>query len=133
MTVDEIRSRTMRAVKSKDTKPEIAVRRAVHGLGFRFRLHRKDLPGSPDLAFPSKRKAIFVHGCFWHGHSCARGARAPKTNTGYWTEKVARNRKRDKTVARLLAEIGWKRLVLWECEIKSPEKVRAKLLKFLRD
>ncbi len=129
MTLD--RSRIMRAVKSRNTAPEIFVRRLVHKLGFRFRLHRKDLPGNPDIVFIGRRKAIFVHGCFWHGHSCPRGARIPKTNTEYWLAKVSRNRKRDKDVAGLLKAIGWKRLVLWECEVKQPDRLRRKVEKFL--
>src|SRR5687768_8314687 len=102
MTVSEQRSRTMRAVKSKHTKPEIRVRRTVHALGFRFRLHSTALPGTPDLVFATKKKAIFVHGCFWHGHSCDRGARIPKTNTAYWTTKVSKNRMRDTEAAQAL-------------------------------
>ncbi|MEW6451192.1 MAG: DNA mismatch endonuclease Vsr [Pseudomonadota bacterium] len=127
------RSRIMRAVKSRDTQPEKFVRRLAHALGFRFRLHRKDLPGNPDLVFIRQRKVIFVHGCFWHGHGCARGARVPKTNTDYWTAKVARNRKRDRKVATLLKNAGWKRLVIWECQTKNPEAVRAWIEAFLRN
>jgi DNA mismatch endonuclease (patch repair protein) len=130
--MNEERSRIMRAVKSRNTAPELHVRRLVHGLGYRFRLHRKDLPGSPDLVFPGPKKVIFVHGCFWHGHSCARGARIPQTNTAYWTEKVARNRLRDKKVTRLLKGTGWRHLIVWECEIKQPERLRRKIEKFLR-
>src|ERR1700735_5319447 len=89
---ESTRSSTMRAVKSKDTRPEMHVRRIVYALGYRYRLHRKDLPGKPDLAFIGRRKAIFVNGCFWHGHDCPRGSRAPKTNQAYWTAKISRNR-----------------------------------------
>lgn len=131
MTVDEVRSRTMRAVRSKDTKPELIVRRLVHSLGFRFRLHRKDLPGSPDLVFPRRRKVIFVHGCFWHGHDCARGARQPKTNADYWIAKVARNRDRDQRTQQLLSEAGWESCIIWECELKDLEVMQAKILAFL--
>src|SRR4051812_6220955 len=95
LTTDQIRSATMRAGKSKDTLPEIEVRRFVYGLGFRYRLHRADLPGKPDLAFSRLKRVIFVHGCFWHGHDCARGARRPKTNQDYWNGKIAKNRARD--------------------------------------
>lgn len=112
------RSAVMRAVKSRDTKPEMVVRRAAHALGYRFRLHRKDLPGSPDLAFPRFKKAIFVHGCFWHGHDCARGARKPKTNAAYWEQKIARNKARDARVRGELAALGWESLTIWECELK---------------
>ena len=87
----ELRSRTMRAVKGRDTKPEMAVRRLLHRMGYRYRLHRKELPGRPDIVFGSRRKVIFVHGCFWHGHSCKRGNRLPKTNAEYWQTKIARN------------------------------------------
>jgi DNA mismatch endonuclease (patch repair protein) len=131
MTVDELRSRTMRAVKSKDTKPEIAVRKIVHALGFRFRLHRTDLPGSPDLVLPSKRKAIFVHGCFWHGHTCARGSRKPRANADYWAVKIRRNIERDARVRAGLKNLGWKTLVIWECELKTLEKLQRRIQKFL--
>ncbi len=127
----EQRSRIMRAVKSADTGPELTVRRLAHRLGFRFRLHRKDLPGKPDLVFPGRGKAIFVHGCFWHGHDCARGAREPKHNRDYWTGKIARNRQRDNTSLRELKKLGWKVLVIWECEIKRLDRLERKLEKFL--
>src|SRR5208337_3840255 len=94
-TPSETRSNTMRAVKSRDTKPEMIVRRMVHAMGKRYRLHRDDLPGKPDLTFPRLRKIIFVHGCFWHGHDCKRGARQPKDNAGYWSKKISRNKDRD--------------------------------------
>ncbi|MGI2036305.1 very short patch repair endonuclease [Rhizobium panacihumi] len=131
MMVDEVRSRTMRAVRSKDTKPELIVRRLVHSRGFRFRLHRKDLPGSPDLVFPRRRKVIFVHGCFWHGHDCARGVRQPKTNADYWVAKVARNRERDRRTQQLLFKAGWETCIIWECELKDLEVMQAKILAFL--
>src|SRR5271170_4404133 len=101
------RSAIMRSVKSKDTGPEIAVRQFIHHLGYRFRLHRKSLPGTPDIVFPRLRKAVFVHGCFWHGHSCARGDRIPKNNREYWTSKILRNRVRDKLNRKLLQTQGW--------------------------
>jgi DNA mismatch endonuclease, patch repair protein len=112
------RSAIMRAVRSKDTTPEMIVRRIVHGLGFRYRLHRKDLPGTPDLAFGPRRKAIFVNGCFWHGHNCARGARQPKENAGYWQAKIARNRARDLASLDALDASGWTVMTVWECETK---------------
>jgi len=90
-----IRRKTMQAVKGKDTKPELFVRRLLYSLGYRYRLHRKDLPGKPDIVFSGRKKIIFVHGCFWHGHSCKRGAREPKTNVEYWRQKIARNKTRD--------------------------------------
>lgn len=128
---DPARSAVMRAVKSRDTRPELLVRRLAHALGYRFRLHRKDLPGSPDLVFPSRRKAVFVHGCFWHGHDCPRGARAPKANADYWRAKIARNVERDAHAEAALAALGWETLVLWECELKRDEELRARLRAFL--
>lgn len=117
----------MQAVKSKDTKPELAIRSFVHSAGFRYRLHRRDLPGCPDLVFPSRRKVIFVHGCFWHGHFCRRGSRVPKTHTDYWRGKVKRNQLRDAEIQEKLRKAGWSVLTVWECEIRVPtiEKVLA--------
>jgi len=127
----ELRSRIMRAVKSGDTAPEMLVRSLAHRMGYRFRLHRKDLPGKPDLVFPRLRKAIFVHGCFWHGHDCARGARVPKANRDYWIRKIARNRERDMKHLEELSEAGWKSLVIWECEL-SERHSSAQIKRFLR-
>jgi DNA mismatch endonuclease (patch repair protein) len=127
----ELRRRTMRAVKSKNTRPEMTVRRLVHGMGFRFRLHRKDLPGKPDIVFPSRRSVIFVHGCFWHGHNCRRGARIPKTNMEYWVPKLERNRARDKAHREMLEAEGWRVLVVWECETKDTATLSARLQEFL--
>lgn len=121
----------MRAVKGADTTPELAVRRLAHGMGFRFRLHRKDLPGKPDLTFPRLRKVIFVHGCFWHGHDCARGTRVPVQNRDYWTRKVARNVERDRNAQFALLRLGWRSLVVWECEIKDQARLRRALRRFL--
>ena len=126
----ELRSRTMRAVKSKDTAPEMIVRRLLHSAGFRYRLHRTDLPGCPDLVFPGRRKVIFVHGCFWHGHTCTRGSRVPKANREYWRKKIAGNSKRDKRSARALRQAGWKSLVVWECQLRS-ERLLRRLTDFL--
>ena len=112
-----LRSRIMRAVKGQDTKPELLVRSALHRSGFRFRLHRKDLPGKPDLVFPGRRKVVFVHGCFWHGHNCKRGARAPKNNAEYWRSKIERNRARDERNREALNSAGWKVGTVWECEL----------------
>jgi len=122
------RSAVMRAVKSRDTQPELRVRRAAHALGLRFRLKRDDLPGKPDLVFPSHRIALLVHGCFWHGHDCARGARQPTTNAAYWQAKIARNRARDGTTIIALAEAGWKTVTIWECETREAHAL-AKLIK----
>ncbi len=127
----EERSRTMRAVKDRDTGAEMAVRRLLHGLGYRYRLHRADLPGKPDLAFPARRKAIFVHGCFWHGHSCARGARVPKNNRDYWTAKIERNRRRDGETQDRLAASDWLALTVWECELKDADSLASRLQSFL--
>ena len=115
----EKRSAIMRAVKSRDTKPEIALRKALFALGYRYRLNVKTLPGKPDLVFPKHRTVIFVHGCFWHGHDCKRGNRIPKTNRAYWTEKIARNKARDLRNAAALEAAGWRVLTLWECELKT--------------
>ncbi|MGD2131347.1 MAG: very short patch repair endonuclease [Maricaulaceae bacterium] len=115
------RSAVMARVKSKNTKPEMLVRRAAHALGYRFRLHRKDLPGAPDLVFASRRAVIFVHGCFWHGHDCARGARMPKANAAYWRAKIARNRARDAASTQALEADGWRVLTVWECELKRDD------------
>lgn len=118
---DPLRSRIMRAVLSKDTAPELAVRKFVHSLGYRFRLHRADLPGKPDLTFASLRTVIFVNGCFWHGHSCKRGNRQPKTNAEYWYAKICRNRERDAKVKRTLSSHGWRVITVWECEANNHE------------
>ena len=112
----EHRSEIMRSVPSVDTKPEMVVRRLTHGMGYRYRLYRKDLPGKPDLVFPARRKIIFVHGCFWHQHSCARGNRRPKTRREYWLEKLKRNRRRDRANLASLREHGWDVMVIWECQ-----------------
>lgn len=129
--VDPARSKTMRAVRSKDTGPEIAVRRLAHKLGFRFRLHRKDLPGTPDLVFPKFRKVIFVHGCFWHGHDCPRGARAPKTNRDYWERKLERNKARDAKALSDLRSMGWQAQTIWECEIRDSGKLKQTIVSFM--
>jgi DNA mismatch endonuclease (patch repair protein) len=127
----EARSRIMRTVKSRDTAPEMVVRRLAHGMGYRFRVCRKDLPGSPDIVFPKLRKVILVHGCFWHGHDCVRGARVPTGNRSYWLKKVASNRSRDEKNLVRLAEAGWKSLVVWECAARNESQLRRKVGKFL--
>jgi len=116
----EQRSAVMRAVKSKGTKPEIKVRRLLYRAGYRYRLHRKDLPGNPDLVFPGRRSVIFVHGCFWHQHPGCPHAARPSSNNEYWMKKLDRNIERDKRNIASLAEEGWRVLVLWECELNSP-------------
>lgn len=129
--VAAVRSAIMRAVKGRNTEPELAVRQIVCRMGYRYRLHRKDLPGKPDLVFSQLRKVIFVHGCFWHGHSCQRGARIPKSNKDYWICKVEGNRSRDAKNLEALALDGWKSLVIWECEIRELDRVRSRLQSFL--
>jgi DNA mismatch endonuclease, patch repair protein len=113
----------MRAVRSRDTTPELRVRRVAHAMGLRFRLHRRDLPGTPDLVFPSRRSVVFVHGCFWHGHDCPRGARLPAQNRDYWLNKIHRNRTRDATHAEALRRSGWTVIILWECMARSSEDI----------
>ena len=125
------RSDIMRAVKGRDTKPEMTVRRIVHSMGYRYRLHCKDLPGKPDLVFRSRRKVIFVHGCFWHGHDCKRGARTPKTNRDYWQAKIQRNMIRDTKHRSELSQSGWTTLIIWECELKDKENLIERIRLFL--
>ena len=115
----EKRSAVMRRVKGAGTSPELAVRRLIWRLGGRYRLNRRDLPGKPDIVLPGRRLAIFVHGCFWHGHDCARGARVPKANRDYWVAKVARNRARDAVVCAALTASGWRVETVWECELRD--------------
>lgn len=115
----EARSRIMTAVRAKNTRPELQVRSFLHRQGLRFRLHRKDLPGHPDLVLPAKRTAVFVHGCFWHQHNCGRG-KLPTSNTDYWLPKLRRNVQRDKENQKALTELGWNVIVIWECELRDP-------------
>ncbi len=131
----EQRSAVMRAVKSRDTRPELKVRRAAHALGLRFRLQRADLPGKPDLVFPSRGVALFVHGCFWHGHACTRGARMPASNTAYWRAKIARNVARDASTSAALKTMDWRPVVIWECETKDADalsRIIARRIRSLR-
>ena len=128
----EQRSAVMRAVPAKDSTAELKVRRLLTGLGARYRLHRRDLPGSPDIVFPSRRLALFVHGCFWHGHDCARGARVPKSNTAYWIAKVARNRARDAAADAALSAQGWRAVTIWECELKDGSTLADRLALLLQ-
>lgn len=127
----EARSRLMSKVAGKNTAPELAVRRAAHAAGMRFRLHRRDLPGTPDIVFPKYRAAVFVHGCFWHGHSCAKG-RLPKSRTDYWEPKIAANRERDAAKRAALVAAGWRVLTIWQCEIGRAEDIAAQLEEFLQ-
>ena len=124
------RSALMSRVKTKGTAPEMIVRSLIHRLGYRFRLHRKDLPGTPDLVFPSLQKIVFVHGCFWHGHSCSRGA-PPSSNQLFWELKIAANCRRDKTVVRKLRGAGWSILIVWECQISDKNKFLQRVINFL--
>ena len=127
------RSVNMARIRSKGMKPELAVRSLAHSLGYRFRLHKSGLPGKPDLVFASRRKVIFVHGCFWHGHEdpkCLDG-RAPRSNLNYWLPKLKRNKERDAANVVALTELGWQVLEVWECELRKVEAVQAKLIGFL--
>jgi DNA mismatch endonuclease (patch repair protein) len=127
------RSAVMARVKSQGTQPEKLIRRIFTDLGARYRLHRKDLPGSPDVVMPGRRLAIFVHGCFWHGHDCARGSRVPKANREYWLAKVARNTARDGRNVSDLAAGGWRVETVWECQMKDREALRARLAALLEE
>lgn len=139
MTVDkrtdvfsrEKRSEVMRAVKGRDTGPELKIRKALHARGFRYRLNDKTLPGSPDLVFPRHRAILFVHGCFWHGHDCARGSRLPKTNVKYWREKIARNAKRDAEACAALRRMGWRVKISWECDLQDAGRAARKIAGWL--
>lgn len=126
------RSQLMGRVRQKNTSPEMAVRREAHRLGFRFRLHRRDLPGRPDLVFPRLRKAIFVHGCFWHRHDCRR-ATTPKSNVSFWENKFSKNVVRDAIVLAKLQALGWSTAVIWECEAVDAAGLSARLVELLRD
>lgn len=123
----EKRSWVMSRVKGRDTGPELAVRRAAHALGLRFRLNRRDLPGRPDVVFPKHRVALFVHGCFWHQHPGCRRARVPEARPEYWIAKLRRNVERDAAVGPALEALGWRPVVIWECEIKDPANLAALL------
>jgi DNA mismatch endonuclease (patch repair protein) len=126
----EQRSRLMSHVRGRDTGPELLIRSMLHRLGYRFRVHRKDLPGTPDLVFPGRRCVLFVHGCFWHGHSCRCGRR-PSSNVAFWHEKIDKNKERDKRVQRQLRKSGWQVLAVWECETRDGPVLEKKLTRFL--
>lgn len=125
------RSRLMSLVRSKNTQPELLVRRLIHRMGFRYRLHVRDLPGSPDLVFPTRRKVIFVNGCFWHRHHCANGRRIPKSRVAFWRAKLAGNRDRDRRNRRKLRRSGWAVLVVWECQTKDSRALSENVSLFL--
>ena len=113
------RSALMSRIRGKNTAPELEVRRTLHALGYRYRLHAPSLPGRPELVFPVRAKAVFVHGCFWHGHDCAQGRRRPSTNVAFWDEKARSNLERDRRKQRALEAAGWRVMVVWECEVKA--------------
>ncbi|MYC32951.1 MAG: DNA mismatch endonuclease Vsr [Chloroflexi bacterium] len=125
------RSEIMRRVRARSSRAELMVRQLTHRMGYRYRLHRRDLPGRPDLVFAKSRKVIFVHGCFWHGHSCRSGQNRPKSNTAYWEPKLTRNMARDVENLADLARMGWQALVVWECELRDVEQIREKIKLFL--
>lgn len=117
----------MSRIRSGNTRPEIAVRKQLHALGYRFRLHRRDLPGNPDIVLPRHKIAIFVHGCFWHQHEGCKLASKPKTRQDYWTPKLARNIERDRLAQSALAELGWRVEIVWECEVRKPDELKRKV------
>ena len=125
--VSEQRSRNMSAIKSKNTKPEFAVRKLLHSMGYRFRLHSKDLPGSPDIVLPKYKTVIFVHGCFWHRHENCKYASTPKTRKEFWENKFKVNVKRDADIQEKIKNIEWRSVVIWECETKDIENLRGKI------
>jgi len=121
----------MQSITKRDTRPEIAVRRLLHSYGYRFRLHRRDLPGTPDVVLPKHKTAVFVHGCFWHQHSCEL-AKEPKSNQTYWLPKLARNQERDSEARKQLQQLGWHVVVVWECETRNAARLRRKLIGYLQ-
>jgi DNA mismatch endonuclease, patch repair protein len=127
----EKRSAVMRRVKGRNTTPELAVRKALTRMGARYRLHRADLPGKPDVVMPGRKLALFVHGCFWHGHDCARGARVPKQNRDYWVGKIERNRARDARSREALTALGWRVETIWECDLNDAAGLEARLRELL--
>ena len=127
----EVRSRIMASVRQKGTKPEMTVRRALHRLGYRYRLHCGDLPGRPDLVFSSRRKVLFVNGCFWHWHAGCSRARVPSSNPDFWLAKLQRNRRRDAESIADLRDLGWESLTVWECELRDMETTMARIVSFL--
>ena len=126
--VSEQRSRNMSAIKSKNTKPEIKVRKILHSMGYRFRLHSKNLPGSPDIVLPKHKTVIFVHGCFWHRHENCKYASTPKTRKEFWNKKFTENKKRDSEIQEKIKILDWRSVVIWECETKNIENLRDKII-----
>ena len=126
--MSEQRSRNMSAIKSKNTKPEIKVRKILHSMGYRFRLHSKDLPGSPDIVLPKYKTVIFVHGCFWHRHENCKYASTPKTRKEFWNKKFTENKKRDSEIQEKIKILDWRSVVIWECETKNIENLRDKII-----
>jgi DNA mismatch endonuclease, patch repair protein len=127
------RSALMSRVRSKGSKPEMAVRSIVHGMGFRYRLHATNLPGTPDLVFVARKKIVLVHGCFWHGHHCRSGRNRPATHTEYWNATLERNMKRDRANAARLRRLGWQVLSVWECQVRETELLAHRLRSFLEN
>src|ERR1700674_3472861 len=125
------RSERMGRIRAKNTKPEMAVRRLVHAMGYRYRLHSPKLPGKPDLVFPARRKVVLVHGCFWHRHGCKAGSRTPVANAAYWIPKLAKNRRRDAVSRARLSQAGWQVLVVWECQVRDARGLENRLRRFL--
>lgn len=125
------RSERMRRVRATDTEPEMIVRRLVHGMGYRYRLHRRDLPGKPDMVFPSKGKIIFVHGCFWHRHGHCKLTRLPRSRVDFWRQKLEGNHARDIRIRRRLRGLGWDILVVWECQLRNIDALTARIREFL--
>ena len=126
-TISEVRSRNMAAIRGKDTAPELAIRRILHAMGLRFRLHRKDLPGRPDIVLPKHRTVVFVHGCFWHRHENCRHTTTPKTRQEFWQTKFAANVERDRRNQTDLQQLGWRVIVVWECELRQPSDFKERL------
>lgn len=120
----------MKAVRQKNTGPEIGVRRVLHSMGYRYRLHDRSLPGTPDIVFPTRRKVILIHGCFWHGHDCPKG-RLPKTRLEYWMPKIEANQDRDQRSVAALTDLGWDSLTVWQCQTKNLETITAQIVTFL--
>jgi DNA mismatch endonuclease Vsr len=131
--VPDVVRRRMSRIRKTGSKPEVLVRQIVHRLGYRFRINRRDLPGTPDIVFPGRRKVIFVHGCFWHQHPGCKHANQPRTRTDYWLPKLARTAERDEHAFAELERLGWQPLVLWECELRNPTSVAARLQAFLTE
>lgn len=122
----------MSRIRGTNTKPELAVRSLLHRMGYRFRLHRKDLPGTPDIVLPGRGTVVFVHGCFWHGHACKR-TKMPKSRVEYWTGKIGANRRRDARKRKRLKALGWNVVIVWECELKRPDRLVEKLERSIGD